>query len=108
MRSRYRCYPGARLCVRGAVAVLFCELDACAEDALRGHYLDGILVLTCELVGDQIEERELTQLPYALRNRTCAYRKVRMSSVADFNWYKYTASGCGPELRTLPGRHPHL
>ena len=50
MRSRYRCYPGARLCVRGAVAVLFCELDACAEDALRGHYLDGILVLTGKLV----------------------------------------------------------
>ena len=55
MRSRYRCYPGARLCVRGAVAVLFCELDACAEDALRGHYLNRIPALTGELVALQPE-----------------------------------------------------
>ena len=55
MRSRYRCYPGARLCVRGAVADLFCELDACAEDALRGHCLDSIPVLTGKLVIPQSE-----------------------------------------------------
>ena len=71
------------------------------EGNCLGHRLDGIPVLTCELVAAQIEERELTQLPYALRNRACAYRKVRMSSVADFNWYKYTASGCGPQGHCL-------
>ena len=53
MRSRYRCYPGARLCVRGAVGVLFCELDACAEDALRGHYL--VVILTCETAIAQVQ-----------------------------------------------------
>ena len=55
MRSSSQCYLGSCLCVRGAVAVLFCELDACAEDALRGHYLDGIPTLTGELVQSQIE-----------------------------------------------------
>ena len=58
MRSRYRCYPGARLCVRGAVAVLFCELDACAEDALRGHYF-VVVILTCETAIAQVQLREI-------------------------------------------------
>ena len=57
MRSRCRCYPGARLCVRGAVAVLFCELDACAEDALRGRYL--VIILTCETAIGQAQLREI-------------------------------------------------
>ena len=85
MRSRYRCYPGARLCVQGVVAVLFCELDACAEDALRGHCLGDVFGLTCELVEGQNEPLQRAQLSDALRDRACMYRNVRESSVVGFD-----------------------
>ena len=71
MRSRYRCYPGARLCVRGTVAVLFCELDACAEDALRGRFLNRILVLTGKLVLPQIELSKVREPADRLGKSSC-------------------------------------
>ena len=52
---------------------------------LAGRYLNRIPVLTGELVFMQTEVPELTQLPYALRNRACAYRKVRLLLVVDFD-----------------------
>ena len=71
MRSNSQCYLGARLCVRGAVAVLFCELDACAEDALRGHYLNRIPVLTGELVSVQPELSKVREPADRLGKSSC-------------------------------------
>ena len=41
--------------------VLFCELDACAEDALRGRYLNHVHVLTGELVIRQPERLKVRE-----------------------------------------------